>query len=206
MLMVLALMGLNVQAQNLENPMQGELMRSTTGRSLDASGFSAGSVPLQKGAVYDVVRQENGNVVLNVNGQNVVLQAGAVRITPKPMATAATVATPGIPSGFVPGKIVLVSARYTIENDQPRNVKNNLQKLIPQTVITAPLSIPVTDALSTAAQDQGNVSQSTVVITSSTTATVYTRRPSRNVLTVQYLYNGQKFTKQVPEGQILVLP
>ncbi len=186
-------------AQNALKPLQAELIRSTTGRGIDGSGLANNPVPLPKGAIYDVVRQDNGSVVLIVNGQNVVVQKAAVRVTDKPQV--ATVSS----DGFVPGKIVLLSAKYSLDGNQPRNVKNNLQKLIPQSIITAPIEIIVTDALSSAAQDQG-ASQATVVITSDGTVGISMRKASKNVLTVQYLYNGQRFTKQVPEGKTLILP
>ncbi|MDI1313845.1 hypothetical protein [Prosthecobacter sp.] len=184
-------------AQNAAKPMQAELMRSTSGREIEDFGLASGSTPLQKGAVYDVVRQENGGVVLSVGGKNVLVQNDSVSVTEKPQTTATS-------SGFVPGKVVLISAKYTIEGDQPRNVKNNLKKLIPETLLKEPLEIIVTDALSLAAQDQGQ-SQRSIVVTRNAVG-VFTRTPAKNVLTVQYIYNGQRFTKQVPEGEKLVLP
>jgi hypothetical protein len=184
-------------AQDATKPMQAKLMRSTSGREMAAFGLGSGSIPLHKGAIYDVVRQENGNVVLSVEGKNVLVQKDAVSVTEKLQVAVTS-------TGFVPGKVVLISAKYTIEGDQPRNVKNNLQKLIPDTLLNAPLEIIVTDALSTAAQDQGQ-SQAGIVVTPNTVS-IYAKTNARNVLIVQYLYNGQRFTKQVPEGQKLVLP
>lgn len=187
-------------AQNAGKLMQAELLRSTTGRGIDSSGFASLTVPLKKGAIYDVVRQEFGNVVLKIDGKDVVVQTGAVALTEK-LLTAVTGA-----NGFVPGKIVLVSAKYSLDGNQPRNVKNNLQKLIPQTIVTEPVQIIVTDALSSAAQDQGNQSQAAVVITRNVILGVVNASPSKNVLTVEYIFNGKNFTKQVPEGEKLVLP
>lgn len=187
-------------AQNAGKLMQAELLRSTTGRGIDSSGFASLTVPLKKGAIYDVVRQEFGNVVLKIDGKDVVVQKGAVALTEK-LLTAVTGA-----NGFVPGKIVLVSAKYSLDGNQPRNVKNNLQKLIPQTIVTEPVQIIVTDALSSAAQDQGNQSRAAVVITPDVILGVVTAAPSKNVLTVEYIFNGKNFTKQVPEGEKLVLP
>lgn len=189
-----------VLAQNAGKLMQAQLLRSTTGRGIDGSGFASLSVPLKKGAIYDVVRQENGNVVLKIDGKDVVVPAGALALTEKLLTAVAS------NNGFVPGKIVIVSAKYSLDGNQPRNVKNNLQKLIPQTIITEPVQIIVTDALSTAAQDQGNQSQGTVVITRGMVLGVVTAAPAKNVLTVEYLFNGKSFTKQVPEGEKLVLP
>lgn len=193
--------GTSALAQNAGKLMQAELLRSTTGRGIDSSGFASLSVPLKKGAIYDVVRQENSNVVLKIDGKDVVVPAGALALTEKLLTTLTTGS-----NGFVPGKIVLVSAKYSLDGNQPRNVKNNLQKLIPQTVVTQPVEIMVTDALSTAAQDQGNQGQAAVVITRGLVIGVVTAAPSKNVLTVEYLFNGKSFTKQVPEGGKLILP
>jgi len=187
-----------VMAQLVPGTMQAVLKRSTTGRGFERSGMASLSVPLSKGAIYDVVRQENGGVVLKVNGLDVLVQTDSVLVTEKTQMAVANSA------GFVPGKVVLISAKYTLDGNQPRNVKNNLQKLIPQTNLSEPLEIIVTDALSSAALDQGQ-SQTTIVITGNG-AGISMNTPSKNVLTVQYLYNGQRFTKQVPEGGKLVLP
>ncbi|MCX6848046.1 MAG: hypothetical protein NTY98_03915 [Verrucomicrobia bacterium] len=187
-------------AQNAAKLMQAELLRSTTGRGIDSFGFASLSVPLKKGALYDVVRQENGNVVLTIDGKQVVVPTGAVALTEKLLASVTS------NTGFVPGKIVLVSAKYSLDGNPPRNVKNALQKLIPQTIVTEPVQIIVTDALSSAAQDQGNQTQGTVIITPDMRVNVVIRTPTKNVLTVEYLFNGKSFTKQVPEGEKLVLP
>lgn len=187
-------------AQNSGAHMQAELKRSTTGRGIDSSGFASLLIALKKGAIYDVVRQENSSVVLKIDGKDVVVQMDAVALTKKLQTAVAAL------NGFVPGKIVLLSAKYSLDGNQPRNVKNNLQKLIPQSIITEPVQILVTDALSTAAQDQGNQGQAAVLITHGMVIGVLTGAPSKNVLTVEYLFNGKSFTKQVPEGEKLVLP
>lgn len=189
----------HVVGQDGAVPKQAELIRSTSGRAIGASGMAAGSVPLKKGVVYDVVREENGIVVLQVGSDQVMVPTGALVVSDKPKPPAAVAA------GFVPGKIVLVSAKYSLDGNQPQNVKNALQKLIPQEVLTEPVRIIVSDGLSTAAQDQGKVSTGTVVSTGNA-AVLTMRSPSRNVLTVKYMYNGQERTKQVPEGMVLVLP
>lgn len=38
------------------------------------------------------------------------------------------------------------------------------------------------------------------------TASVTLRLPSKNVLIVEYMFNGEKRTKQVPEGEKMILP
>ncbi len=116
-------------------------------------------------------------------------------------------------SGFVPGTIQLLSARYSLQNEAARNVKNRLGKLVPTGVINAPVSILVTDQLSDAALDQGNFTTGAtagVSVTDGTVTagvgTVVLQEQGRNMLTVEYMYNGQKFKKQAIEGSHLVLP
>ena len=114
---------------------------------------------------------------------------------------------------FTPGVIQLISARYSLQNDQPRNVKNHLAKLIPKGLITAPVTIQVTDALSTAAQDEGNITRGQAAGVSATqggvtvgVAEVVIQSPQANLLTVEYMFNGQRFKKEALEGSYLVLP
>lgn len=115
---------------------------------------------------------------------------------------------------FTPGVIELVSARYTLPGNQPRNVKNRLQRLIPASEITAPVSILVTDALSDAAKNQGETTSSVGVVvtekvdknTTVGVAVVETQETPKNMLTVKYTFNGQTYEKQALEGGYLVLP
>lgn len=180
-------------------PMQAKLTRNLTARALDSAGFASTPVQLKKGATYDVLKQSKFDTMLDVGGQQVMVSTHELIVTPKGPVVAVTVV------GFTPGTIFLESARYSLDGNQDRNVKNSLKKLIPEGVITAPVEIIVTDALSTAAQDQGDTLQGTIV-TSGNTSTVFVRGTPRNVLTVVYTFNGQRFTKQVPEGSKLVLP
>lgn len=149
--------------------------------------------------------------------------------------TSTTSGAPTISFGaFQPGIIELVSARYTLPGNQPRNVKNRLQKLIPNTVISAPVSILVSDELSDAAKAQGTVTTSVgigVAATSAQATTIGTTTPQgnsasitqvngvtvgvaavqsqttqKNILTVEYIYNGVRLKKQALEGTQMVLP
>lgn len=129
-----------------------------------------------------------------------------------PPAGAAVPPVSGIP-GFTPGVIELISARYTLQNDQPRNVKNRLAKLIPKGTITAPVTVQVTDALSDAALDEGNLTRGAAAVATTTkngvtigVAEVVVQAPQPNMLTVEYMYNGQRLKKQAAEGTLLVLP
>jgi hypothetical protein len=115
--------------------------------------------------------------------------------------------------GFVPGTIQLISARYSLPNEAARNVKNRLGKMVPTGVINAPVSILVTDQLSDAALDQGNFTTGVTAGVSVTegnvtrgVGAVVLQEQGRNMLTVEYMYNGQKYKKQAVEGTHLVLP
>ncbi len=124
----------------------------------------------------------------------------------------------GVPITFQPGVIELISARYTLPGNQPRNVKNRLQKLIPSSVISAPVSIFVSDELSDAAKAQGTVTTAVGVgVGVSSTddqgntvgvgvAVAQAQTTPKNILTVEYMFNGQKLRKQAAEGTQLVLP
>lgn len=194
-------------AQSVGNPLQAELMRSTSGRTLNDQGFASGLMPLKKGMIFDVVEQKMGFVVLSINGAKVVVQQTDVNLSPKaesatPMTSGGVTAT----ESFTPGQIVLISAKYTLEGNQPRNVKNRLSKLVPQGIITAPVRILVSDTLSSAAMQQGNVSTGVISGVNNNTAVLSIKTPARNILTVQYSFNGQVRTAQAAEGDYLILP
>lgn len=138
--------------------------------------------------------------------------ADAVPPAPAPPAGAAVPPATAVP-GFTPGVIELISARYTLQNDQPRNVKNRLAKLIPKGTITAPVTVQVSDALSDAALDEGNVTRGAGEAATTTkngvtigVAEVVVQAPQPNMLTVEYMFNGQRLKKQALEGTLLVMP
>jgi len=115
--------------------------------------------------------------------------------------------------GFIPGVIEIISARYSLPNEQARNVKNRFAKLVPSGTIYAPVSIQVTDQLSDAALDMGNYTTAKGVGVSVTNgnvtagaAAVVIQEQNRNVLTVDYRYNGRRYKKQAMEGTLIVLP
>lgn len=189
--------------------MQGNLLRSTSGRTLNERGLSDGTMPLKKDRVYDVIEQKMGYVVLAVAGRQVVVNKSDVELTPKPQIPAsmpenpaALPPTPPPAAEFKPGEIVLLSAKYTLQGNQARNVKNRLAKLIPMGTLTQPVKILVTDALSTAAANQGNVA----VITTSGYGVASVQMAPKNILTVEYTYNGEARQQQVTEGSYLILP
>lgn len=146
---------------------------------------------------------------------DVVAMAPPAGKTPEAVAATTVSTTSAAPAAgaFQPGVIELVSARYSLPGNQPRNVKNRLQKFIPTTPISAPISILVSDDLSDAAKAQGNFTTS-VGIGASVTATdsatvgvaVVQSQTNKNMLTVEYIFNGVRLRKQAVEGSQLVLP
>lgn len=201
-------------AQTSPSAMDAELLRSTTARTLDERGMANGTMPLKKGMFYPVVEQKMGYVVLAAGPKKIVVPQSEVKLSPRREVTAMP-ANPANPNGdpapmganpvaaapFVPGEILLMSARYSLPGNQPRNVKNRLSKLIPVGTITAPVQILVTDELSSAAAG-GNVA----VVTRTSGGQVNVYEAPKNILTVEYTYNGKAYKKQAPEDSYLVLP
>jgi len=169
-----------------------------------------------------------GGVTLDATARNAQLEQAMQTLSSRPMNAAAT-PPPAMPpavgappvtttpvvvgAAFTPGVIELISARYTLKNDQPRNVKNRLAKMIPKGTITAPVTFQVTDALSDAALDESNVTTAVGAGVSATqngvtigVAELVVQGPQRNMLMVEYMYNGQRLKKQALEGSYLVLP
>ncbi|MES2736228.1 MAG: hypothetical protein V4672_07905 [Verrucomicrobiota bacterium] len=197
------LVAVNASAQTPAPSQQAELNRSTAGRTLNDRNLADGTMPLKKGMVFDVVEQKMGYVVISANGRKVVVAQTDVTVTAKPEAPASTTISPATAaSAFTPGQIVLISAKYTLQGNQPRNVKNRLAKLIPGGIINQPVEILVTDDLSSAASIQGN----TVTVRSGGSGGIVVTGTARNILTVEYSFNGEVRKKQAAEGTYLTLP
>ncbi len=200
--LILCVFILPAQAQDAQPAAkQAQVIRSTTGRMLNEQGLAENTVPVRKGFTFDVVSETLADVVLSHNGRKFKMAKSDVIISEK-SAEQATAS----PTGFKPGQIVLISARYTVDGNQPRNVKNRLAKLVPQGVITEPVSIQVTDELSSLAATQGSTTTGTVTALDNNTAVVTLNEAKKNVLTVEYSFNGQVRRKQALEGSMLVLP
>lgn len=199
------LVAVNISAQSPAPSQQAELNRSTAGRTLNDRNLADGTMPLKKGMVFDVVEQKMGYVVISANGRKVVVAQTDVTVTAKPEAPASTTTTISpatAASAFTPGQIVLISAKYTLQGNQPRNVKNRLTKLIPAGTINQPVEILVTDDLSSAASIQGN----TVTVRNGGSGGIVVTGTARNILTVEYSFNGEVRKKQAAEGTYLTLP
>ncbi len=188
------------------------IIRSTSGRVLDDRGFPTSVVPLSKGQDYNVVEQKVGYLVISVGGKKVSVPPGDTTVSKgkvaersttrpaKPIIVPAGVEPPALVA-VTPGTIEILSAKYTLMGNQPRNVKTKLLKLIPAGVIDKSVNVLVSDALSTAASSQGNMSY---VRTSTSTYTL--QEHPKNILTVEYLFNGESRTKQAVEGTYMTLP
>lgn len=90
MLSFLGVMQSRAETDEPEQPMQGKLLRSTTGRPLDNAGLANGQVPLKKDDVYDVQKQTMAEVTLDVDGRSVVVPTRDLLITPKKKTSAAS--------------------------------------------------------------------------------------------------------------------
>lgn len=213
---LLAFSNLRAQSSGEEKPPQkAELVRTINAQILGPDGFPRGTRQLSKGVIFDVESQTFADVIGKMNGQKIRVPKQAVTLSEKEEPLVATVA------GFKPGQLVILSARYSLEGNAPRNVKTNLQKFLPENgMLTEPFQFVVSDALSTAA---GN--QKTLIIGSQTSAVVTTQGPNQppqqvivtqtqtsavatspNVLVVEYAFNGKKKRKVGVEGQMMVLP
>lgn len=96
---------------------------------------------------------------------------------------------------------MVLSAKYTLEGNQPRNVKSKVEKLVPTGPLTQMVKIPVTDDLSSAA-----ARQNMVVLGTMTGGGNRVHIAPKNLLIVTYQYHGQTLTKQSVEGTTLFLP
>lgn len=205
-----------------------EVLRMTTARVIDAAGLASKPMAVNKGAKFDLVSEGLGDVVVTKSGQKLRLAKGDVKIYEKdPNAPVPAVLPPGVRpldphdpraiaaaqaeaaradeaaamAAFQPGgELQIISAKYSLPGNQPRNVKNKVEKLIPPGPLTQPVKILVSDELSRAAANQPAY---TVIRTENSTTIL---EAPKNILTVVYQYNGQKRTKQAREGATLFLP
>ncbi|HYF38013.1 MAG TPA: hypothetical protein VD994_22110 [Prosthecobacter sp.] len=206
-------------------PLEAEILRKTAARVVDASGLASTPYPVNKGARFDVVSQSFSEVVLARGGTRIRVPKTDVRIYPKDpnapapppnpyamppqdpraieaaKAEAARAAEAAARAAFQPGgQLTILSAKYSLSGNAPRNVKNKIDKLIPTAPLTAPVRILVTDQLHRSAANEPEA----IVYTGRTSTNVVHLR--KNVLTVVYEYNGQKLTKEAEEGTAMFLP
>lgn len=202
------LFSLTLHAEEVgQPPQQAELMRTISGTRLGPSGFSAGQVKLERGMIYEVKERKGfSSVVLLVDGESVEVRESDLRISDK------VITEPDPVTGFVPGRIILKSAYYGAPTERPRGnrqVLRVLQSMVPRSNIDKPVEVLVTDALlgrdaalqsiqgsmSGQMDDYGNVR-----------GNVQMQKPKKNVLVVEYQYNGQFLKKSALEETTLILP
>lgn len=191
---------------------QAQLLRTVAAQVLGSDGFPKGTAQLSKGVIFDVVEETFADVIGTMNGRKFRVSKQAVTITEKEGELKSTVA------GFKPGQLVILSARYSLEGNQPRNVKTRLQKYLPPDgILTEPFVFLVTDDLSLAAENQKTIvqsSQTAVVVTDPRTGrrVMVTQnqntavRTAPNTLVVEYTFNGRKGRKVGMEGKQMTLP
>jgi hypothetical protein len=185
---------------------QAEVLRSISVTKIGPTGFSEGQISLQKGSFYDVEKIVLSNVFINVEGQLVRVPRDDVSISKKVVREADPI------TGFVPGKIVLLNASYGLPTARP--IRNSqtlraLQNMIPRNEITKPVEVLITDALLGAqanAQTVVSSSSGNIDYNGNFNMTTQTQKAQKNVLQVEYQYNGEKLKKSALEESVLILP
>jgi len=198
---------LSLHAQHA-NPQvqQAEILKNVSVTKIGPTGFTEGQISLQKGSFYDVEKVVLSNVFINVDGQLVRVPRDDVSISKKIVREADPI------SGFVPGKIVLLNASYGPPTARP--IRNSqtlraLQNMIPRNEITKPVEVLVTDALLGAqanAQTVASSSSGNIDYNGNFNMITQTQKAQKNVLQVEYQYNGEKLKKSAMEESVLTLP
>jgi hypothetical protein len=191
---------------------QAQLIRSGNVQFLGPDGFPVGTQQLSKGVIFDVVEETFSDVFGVLDGRKFRVSRQLVTLTEREGELQSTVA------GFTPGQLVIISARYSLEGNQPRNVKSKLLKYLPKDgLLTEPVAFLVSDDLSRSAENQKTLFQSSqtsvtvtdpdtleqVVVTQTQTSGVPS---SPNTLVVEYTFNGKKGRKVGIEGREMILP
>lgn len=206
-ILILLLLGLSGFASAQQAAQEGPseiatMKRSVTGRLLNDRGMATGQKALIKDNTYKVVKKELGYVVVDVAGEKVSVPLVEVTLQPAPVVAIRPVVPPnGAGSTYAPpqsptantntqsvplGAFMLISAKYSLRGNQPRNVKNKIAKLAPDGEMNRPVTILVNDELCSAAALNDSYRY--------------------NVLTVIYTINGEMRTQSVGEGSVLTLP
>ena len=186
--------------------LQAEILRNISVTKIVSTGFSEGQISLQKGSFYDVEKVVLSNVFVNVDGQLVRVPRDDVSISKKIVREADPI------TGFAPGKIVLLNASYGLPT--PRPIRNSqtlrlLQNMIPKGEITKPIEILITDALlgpRANAQTVVNSSSGRIDYDGNISMKTQTQKAQKNVLQIEYQFNGEKLKKSALEESVLILP
>lgn len=186
---------------------QAELIRTLSGTKLGPSGFStADQVKLEKGMIYDVWGiKDASTVVLLVDGDLVLVRKSDLRISNK-------VVKESVPDGFIPGRIVFRSAYYGPPDKRPRNdpqVLRILRSMVPGDEILKPVELLVTDVF-LGRNAKGDIDKGWMVgevdRDGNLSGAVRIPKPKKNVLVVEYQFNGEFHKKSALEESTLVLP
>jgi hypothetical protein len=186
--------------------LQAEILRNISVTKIGPTGFTEGQISLQKGSFYDVQKVVLSNVFVNVDGQLVRVPRDDVRISKKTVREADPI------TGFAPGKIVLLNASYGLPT--PRPIRNSqtlrlLQNMIPKSEITKPVEVLITDALlgpRANAQIIASSSSGSIDYNGNFNTITHTQKAQKNVLHIEYQYNGEKLKKSAIEESVLILP
>ena len=182
------------QIQKDSDPEQKQFIatvkRSTSGQKLDERGFGAGSVALQKDMTYPVEKQDMGSVTLR-DGDTL------IRVTKSDVDLSED---DGSAEG---GFFRIVSANYQATTGGTRySVKQEIQKQIPKGRFTEQVRILIGDYLLRARAQEVNIQYGTIDGNNN----VRLQAPKVMMLTINYEYDGKRYTKQVAEGDYLTLP
>lgn len=185
---------------------QAEVLRNVSVTKIGPTGFSEGQVSLQKGCFYDVVKIDQSNVLINVDGRRVRVPRDDVSFSKKIVREA----DPN--TGFAPGRIVLLNASYGLPTARPIRHSQTLrllQNMIPKSEIKKPIQIIVTDELLGTRKNPQTVvnsSAGTIDDDGNIIMTTQTPKPQKNILRIEYQYNGEKLEKSALEESVLTLP
>jgi hypothetical protein len=186
--------------------LQAEILKNISVTKIGPTGFSEGQISLQKGSFYNVEKIVLSNVFLNVEGQLVRVPRDDVSISKKIVREADPI------SGFVPGKIVLLNASYGLPTPRPIRTSQTLrvlQNMIPRDEITKPVEVLITDALlgpKANAQAVASSSSGNIGYNGNFNMTTQTQKAQKNVLHIEYQFNGEKLKKSALEESVLILP
>jgi len=189
-----------LNAEDVPAPQQeAEVKRNVAGTIIGPNGFSDGQLSLEKGKVYDVIGVSGfSDVLISVEGKAVKVRESDVRVFEK-VAHDVDQST-----GFVPGRIYLSSAYYGPPVERPRPDRQTLravQKMLPDGEISKPIEILVTDALSGRASGSQKIRGEMDYY-----GNIQMEKEKKNVLILEYEFNGEKIKKSAIEETVLVLP
>jgi hypothetical protein len=177
---------------------EAEIRRNLAGSVIGKNGFSMGQVNLEKGRVYDVVGYAGfSDVLISVNGATVKIRDEDVSISQK-------IVRKTDQSGLVPGRLFLISAYYGPPVDRPRpdrKILRALGKILPNSEITKPIEILVTDALLGRTADSQSIKGKVDY-----DGNIRIEKQKKNVLIVEYEFNGEKNKKSAVEETVLTIP